>query len=139
MWQLPHSLITSVWKDGLSCTWIACALWQSVQPGAASMPSCRNLPCMPLPYASRSGLWQLPQVSGMRARETLLRGSDFGWMLWVPWQSVHSGADIAAADLSALPWILSSNLPPTLPLGSLPLAMTASLPWHFSQVATRFR
>src|SRR5512137_2685723 len=59
-------------------------------------------------------------------------------MLCAPWQSVHSGADAAAAPFNALPWMLSSNLLPMLPPGSLPFATTASLPWHFSQVATRF-
>ena len=34
--------MTSVWNRGVSCCWIPCAEWQSVQPGAARTPSCRS-------------------------------------------------------------------------------------------------
>ena len=91
---------------------------------------------MPFPYASRSGLWQLPQVSGIRARLVRLSASLLARMSCAPWQFVQVGADPWAALLSALPWMLSWNLLPMLPPGSLPLATTASLPWHFEQVAS---
>ena len=133
---MPHSLITSVWKLGASCCWIACALWQSVQPGAASMPSWRILPCIPFMYASRCGLWQAPQVSGTFARFVRLPGSLLARMLCAPWQFVHVGAEPCAAPCSALPWMLSWNLLAMLPLGSLPLAIVASSPWQREQVAS---
>ena len=70
----------------------------------------------------------------MFARLVRLFSSPFARMLCAPWQFVHVGAEPCAAPLSALPWMLSWNLLPTLPPGSLPCATTASLPWHFEQV-----
>ncbi len=57
-------------------------------------------------------------------------------MVCAPWQLLQVGAEPCAAPLSALPWMLSWNLPPTLPPGNFPVAAFASLPWHFEHVAS---
>ena len=91
---------------------------------------------MPFMYSSRWGLWHVPQVSGTVARLVRLFSSAFGRMLCAPWQLVHVGAEPCAAPFSALPWMLSWNLPPMLPPGILPVAAIVSLPWHFEHVAS---
>ena len=60
--------------------------------GAAALPACCICPCMPLRNTVFSRWWQPPQVSGTWARATRLSGSDFGWMLCVPWHDVQVGA-----------------------------------------------
>ncbi len=138
-WQVPHCLIASSWNFGRSCLWISCALWQSLQPGAASMPCWRSLPCLPPVNRASTSAWQVPQVSGTRARLMRLAGSPLARMSCAPWQSVHSGANLLCGPLppTSLPCTLSWYFLPTLPPGSLAFATYASLPWHAAQVASR--
>src|SRR5512139_186279 len=140
VWHPPHSLITPTCHLGVFGSAIVCVPWQSVQPGACSTLVARSFPCW-LPAQTFFTLpWQVPQVSGMLARETALSGSFFGRMSCVPWQSVQTGT--LSLDLPVpcrgLPWMLSWYIAETLPPGTLPSLMSFSSPWQAPQVVSRF-
>ena len=90
-WQLPHSCGKS-WRAwivvGSTTSW---ASWQSLHSGPPSLPSFQSWPWALSVHADRMNSWQLPQVSGLFARQVFDSGLSLHLMSCVPWQSVQAG------------------------------------------------
>ena len=77
----------------VSARWMVCAVWQSVQTGAASLPFFSALPrARPGRNVRSTPCGTMPQVAGMFARKTRAVLSSVPRMSCVPWQSAHAGA-----------------------------------------------
>ena len=98
----------------MSVRWIPCAVWQSAQTGAVSLPAALVVPWMPTLYLSRTPEWHDPQVAGMFARNDRAVVSSVPRMSCLPWQSAQAGAAAARPAFSlAHEWMLSWYLEPS--------------------------